>query len=45
MKERKVRDIPGVGGVMETQLRGIGVHNCADVLDKAIEVYICFTEN
>lgn len=45
MSERTVRDIPGVGGVLETQLAGLGIVTCSDVLKKAPEIYTCFNQN
>lgn len=45
MKERKVREIPGVGGVQEQLLAGIGVVTCTDIQEKATEIFCCFTEN
>ena len=45
MAEKKVRDIPGVGGVLEQQLSGIGVLTCKDIIEKAAELYICLNEN
>jgi hypothetical protein len=45
MKERKVRDIPGIGGVQEALLAGIGVVSCQDILEKAAEIYVSVTEH
>lgn len=45
MAAKKVRDIPGVGGVLEQQLAGIGIITCGDILEKATELYIILNEN
>ncbi len=45
MKERKVRDIPGVGSVQESLLAGIGIVSCQDILEKAAEIYVSVTEH
>ena len=45
MAEKKVREIPGVGGVLEQQLAGIGVFTCSDIIEKATELYLCFNDN
>jgi len=45
MASKKVRDIPGCGKVYEQILYGLGILNCQEILEKAIEIYINFTEN
>lgn len=45
MADKKVREIPGVGSVLEQQLAGIGVLTCKDIIAKATELYICLNDN
>lgn len=40
-----VRKIPGVGKINEQILLGMDIKNCDDALDKAVNVYVNFTEN
>lgn len=42
MLGRKVRDIPGVGQVLEKLLNYIGIVYCKHILDDICKVYICF---
>ena len=44
MRPRKVRDIPGVGGVQEQLLAGLGIKNCEDLVKHAEAVYVNMTE-
>ena len=45
MAPLKVREIPGVGGVLEQQLAGIGIFSCQDIIEKATELYIVLNDN
>ena len=44
MAELPVRKIPGVGKVNEMILGGLEIFTCRDLLNKAAEIYINFTE-
>ena len=44
MKKLSVRKIPGIGRMTELVLGSLGIFTCADVLDKAVEIYISFSE-
>jgi len=44
MKDLPVRKIPGVGKVNEHILAGLNIYNCKDLIEKAAEVYVTFTE-
>lgn len=39
-----VRKLPGVGKVNEMILGGLNIFTCKDLLDKAAEIHINFTE-
>lgn len=45
MKHLPVRKLVGVGKVNEQILLGMGIKICDDVLEKAMDIYINFTEN
>jgi len=45
MRERKIREIPGIGGVQEQLLAGIGVNSCPDIIEKAAEIFCCVSEH
>ncbi len=40
-----VRKLVGVGKVNEQILLGMGIEKCSDIIDKAVDIYINFTEN
>jgi len=42
MLGRKVRDIPGVGKILEKLLNFIGILYCKHILDDICKVYVCF---
>lgn len=44
MKDLPVRKIPGVGKVNEHILSGLNIFFCKDLIEKATEVYVTFTE-
>ena len=44
MKDLPVRKVPGVGKVNEHILAGLNIYNCKDLIEKATEVYVTFTE-
>ena len=44
MKDLPVRKIPGVGKVNEHILAGLNIYFCKDLVEKATEVYVTFTE-
>ena len=39
------RKLVGVGKVNEQILLGMGIEKCSDIYDKAVDIYINFTEN
>ena len=45
MSEKKVREVPKIGKVYEQVLIGLGINTCSDILEKALDIYINFTEN
>ncbi len=45
MAERKARDIPGVGGVLEQMLAGMEIQTCQHIYEKATEIYLCLSEH
>eukprot|EP00347_Sterkiella_histriomuscorum_P000280 403376484 len=44
MRAKKVRDVPGVGRVHEQVLIGLDINTCDEILKKAADIYINFTE-
>lgn len=44
MKDLPVRKVPGVGKVNEHILAGLNIYSCKDLIEKATEVYVTFTE-
>ena len=44
MTNMSVRKIPGIGRMTELVLASMGIYTCQDVLDKAVEIYLSFTE-
>ena len=44
MQELPVRKVPGVGKVNEHILAGLNIYTCKDLVEKATEVYVTFTE-
>jgi DNA polymerase kappa len=44
MRDLPVRKIPGVGKVNEHILAGLNIYFCKDLVEKATEVYVTFTE-
>lgn len=44
MKGMSVRKIPGIGRMTELVLASLGIYTCQDVLDKAVEIYLSFSE-
>ena len=44
MQELPVRKIPGVGRVTEQTLQGLEIIKCSDVVEKAAEIYVAFSE-
>lgn len=45
MNERPIRKIPGIGSVTEQLLIGLDIHNCSDVIEKAVMIKLNFTMN
>ena len=45
MMKLLVRKLPGVGKVNEQILSGLGIETCRDVVEKAPEIFLNFTEN
>jgi DNA polymerase kappa len=44
MRNLPVRKLPGVGKVNEHILAGLNIYFCKDLVEKATEVYVTFTE-
>jgi len=44
MRDLPVRKLPGVGKVNEHILAGLNIYFCKDLIEKATEVYVTFTE-
>lgn len=44
MKDLPVRKIPGVGKVNEHILSGLNIYSCYDLVEKATEVFVTFTD-
>jgi DNA polymerase kappa len=44
MRKLSVRKIPGIGRMTELVLASLGIFTCQDILEKAVEIYICFSE-
>jgi len=44
MEKLSVRKIPGIGRMTELLLASLNIYTCADILEKAVEIYICFSE-
>ena len=45
MSDRKARDIPGVGSMLEQILAGLEITTCNDIFDKATEIYLSLSEH
>lgn len=39
-----VRKIPGVGRMTELTLQSLGINKCSDIIEKAMEIFISFSE-
>jgi DNA polymerase kappa len=44
MRDLPVRKIPGVGKVNEHILAGLNIYFCKDLVERATDVYVTFTE-
>jgi DNA polymerase kappa len=44
MRDLPVRKIPGVGKVNEHILAGLNIYLCKDLVERATDVYVTFTE-
>lgn len=44
MDERSLKDIPGIGGVTEQTLNGLGITQSKDIRNYLVEIYINFSE-
>ena len=44
MRDLPVRKVPGVGKVNEHILQGLNIYYCKDLVERATEVYVTFTE-
>ena len=42
---RKVRDVPGVGKVLEQLLASIGISTCKQIIDDQLKIYAAFPSN
>jgi nucleotidyltransferase/DNA polymerase involved in DNA repair len=45
INETPVRKVPGIGKTNEQILKGMGVFKCKDILSKATEIFVNFSEN
>jgi hypothetical protein len=45
MADRKARDIPGVGSVLEQILAGLEITTCKDIYDRATEIFLSLSEH
>ena len=45
MKDLPITKLQGVGKVHNSILSGLGIKTCKDLLAKACEVYVTYTEN
>lgn len=44
MGDLSVRKIPGIGRMTELELSAMDIFKCKDILEKAVEIFISFTE-
>lgn len=44
MKDLPIRKIPGIGNVTEQILKGIGIEKCSQILERIIDLKICFRD-
>ena len=44
MMNMPVRKIPGVGKVSEHILAGLNIYSCKEIVEKATEIFVTFTE-
>jgi DNA polymerase kappa len=44
MSELSVRKIPGIGRMTELTLGSLQVYKCKDIIEKAMEIYISFSD-
>jgi DNA polymerase kappa len=44
MKKLSVRKIPGIGRMTELVLGSLEVYTCEDILEKAVEIFVSFSE-
>jgi len=44
MSDLKIRKIPGIGGVMESELRALGITTCKQIFEHLQEIYVGFSE-
>ncbi|KAL4479510.1 hypothetical protein ABPG72_011832 [Tetrahymena utriculariae] len=44
MKDLPIRKIPGIGNVTEQILKGIGIDSCSQILERIIDIKICFKD-
>lgn len=45
MSTLPVKKLPGIGKVNEMIMSGLNIYTCKDMIDKAADIYINFTEN
>ncbi|TKR82604.1 hypothetical protein L596_016300 [Steinernema carpocapsae] len=45
MKDLPIRKVPGIGGVSEAVLKGLGIEKCGDLYKKRAQIRLLFTEN
>jgi DNA polymerase kappa len=45
ISEMPIRKVPGIGKMNEIILNGLGINECKDIVAKAAEIYVNFSEN
>jgi DNA polymerase kappa len=45
LRDVPIRKVPGIGLMNEMILNGLGISNCGDIISKAPEIFVNFTEN
>ncbi len=45
MNNLPISKVPGIGKVHQRILSGLGIVKCKDIVDKAADLYVCYTEN
>ena len=45
MYKMSIRKIPGIGNMNEQVLNGMGIQSCKDMIEKALEIYLGYSDN